>query len=135
MDVSQWLQTRLSQIASLSKHDRGGKDTKAIDSNEEFRCLAKLLANCTEDKDRQFVNQKMQEYLNGAQKEHFEHDDGTSFDEVYDSTGNRMYVGYDLKGNIANIDTTRINEKGFEVGVERISFNKDGSIFTQYKGV
>ena len=46
-----------------------------------------------------------------------------------------MYIHYDLKGNIDNIDTTRINEKGFEVGVERISFNKDGSIFTQYKGV
>lgn len=135
MNVSEWVRTRISQIESLSKSDGGGENTAEIDSNEEFSCLAKLLANCTEEKDKKFVNQKMQNYLKSAKKSHFEKKDGTSYDEVYDSTGNRMYVGYDLKGNLVDINTTRTNKKGIEVPVERISFNKNGSIFIQDKDV
>ena len=133
MNISDWISTRISQISSLSKHDGGGENTNDIDSNEEFACLARLLANCETPEDRKFVNDKMIEYLNGAKKEHFENSDGTSYDTVFDNTGNRMYVGYDVKGNLARIDTTKIGESGSEVPVQQISINKDGSIFMQNK--
>lgn len=36
MNISEWIQTRISQIASLSEYDGGGENTEKIDSNEEF---------------------------------------------------------------------------------------------------
>ena len=133
MNVSEWIKTRISQIASLSEYDGGGEDTKKIDSNEEFSCLARLLANCETLDDKKFVKDKMKEYLDGAEKNHFEGEDGTSYDEIYDNTGNRMYVGYDQKGNIDHIDTTAKDKSGKEHSALRISFNKDESIFIQDK--
>ena len=114
MTTTTWLGSKIAQIASLTEHDGGGKDTTKIDSNAEFACLSKLLANCTEANDKKFVSTKMQDYLNGSAKVHFENEDGTSYDEVTDSTGNRMYVSYDVKGNIAQINTTYKDENGVE---------------------
>ncbi len=114
MSNSEWLSTRMTQIAALTEIDGGGKDKTKIDSNEEFAALSRLLANCTEENDKKLVSEKMYDYLNSSKKEHFEWDDGTSYDEIIDSTGNRMYIGYDTKGNISNIDTTYTDEKGVE---------------------
>ena len=119
MGVSQWVQTRITQIASLTEYDGGGKDKNNVDSNAEFACLVKLLAGCEKDSDKQYVYNEMQNYLSGVDKHHFEHENMTSFDEVYDSTGNRMYIGYDTKGNMTKITTTYINEKGIEVSNEK----------------
>ena len=116
---SDWIKTRISQIASLANFNEGGEDTSKIDSNKELGCLANLLANCTTDDDKSFVYAKIQEYLSGSQKCHFEHSDGTSYDEVYDGSGNRMYVGYDKYGNLDNITTTKI-ENGAEVSDQKI---------------
>ncbi len=113
--ISDWVQKRIEQISSLSEYAAGGKDKKNIDSNEEFACLGRLLANCNTDEDKKFISDKMQTYLLNSKREHFEKDDGTSFDEVFDETGNRMYVGYDKQGNIANIETTEKNDQGVEV--------------------
>lgn len=115
MSKTNWIQTRIAQIASLSGHDGGGPNTTKIDSNAEFACLAKLLANCETPEEKDFVTEKMHEYLNGSEKEHFEHDDGTSYDAITDSTGNRMYVGYDKNGNAIKAGTTYIDENGVEV--------------------
>lgn len=120
MENSQWLQTRITQIASLTECDGGGKDRTKIDSNAEFACLAKLLANCEKDSEKQHIYNEMQNYLSGVDKHHFEKADMTSYDEVYDNTGNRMYIGYDTKGNLTGINTTYINEEGFEVTKENI---------------
>ena len=114
MSNSEWLSTRMTQIASLTEVDGGGKDKTKIDSNAEFACLSKLLANCTEENDKKFVSEKMYDYLNSSKKEHFERDDGTSYDQIIDSTGNRMYIGYDTKGDIRNIDTTYKDKNGVE---------------------
>ena len=114
------LSTRIAQIASLSSYAGGGKDTTKIDSNAEFACLSRLLANCDENEDKQYVYNEMQKYLSGANKNHFEWEDGTSFDEVYDNTGNRMYIGYDEQGKMKRITTTYIDENGVEVS------NKNG---------
>lgn len=113
--TSQWLETRIAQIASLTEVDGGGKNKTKIDSNEEFASLSRLLANCEKVEDKHVVAHKMHEYLNGSAKVHFENDDGTSYDEVTDSTGNRMYINYDVRGNIAHINTTYLDENGMEV--------------------
>ena len=114
MGNSEWLSTRMTQIASLTEFDGGGKDKTKIDSNAEFACLSRLLANCTEKNDKKLVSEKMYDYLNSSKKEHFEKDDGTSYDEIIDSTGNRMYIGYDTKGDISNIGTTYKDKNGVE---------------------
>lgn len=114
MSNSEWLSTRMTQIAALSEFDGGGKDKTKIDSNAEFACLSRLLANCTEENDKKLVSEKMYDYLNSSKKEHFEWDDGTSYDEIIDSTGNRMYIGYDTKGDISNIGTTYKDKNGVE---------------------
>lgn len=114
MGNSEWLSTRMTQIASLTEFDGGGKDKTKIDSNAEFACLSRLLANCTEENDKKLVSEKMYDYLNSSKKEHFEWDDGTSYDEIIDSTGNRMYIGYDTKGDISNIGTTYKDKNGVE---------------------
>ncbi len=114
MSTSEWLSTRIEQIASLTEGNGGGKDATKIDSNEEFACLSRLLANCTKDNDKKLVSEKMYDYLNGSAKRHHEWKDGTSYDEITDSTGNRMYVGYDVKGDIKNIQTTNIDKNGVE---------------------
>ena len=114
MSNSEWLSTRMTQIASLSEFDGGGKDKTKIDSNAEFACLSRLLANCTEENDKKLVSEKMFDYLNSSKKEHFERGDGTSYDEIIDSTGNRMYVSYDTKGDIRNIGTTYKDKNGVE---------------------
>ena len=109
------LSTRIAQIASLTSHDGGGKDTTKVDSNAEFACLARLLANCDENGDKQYVYNEMQKYLSGANKNHFEWEDGTSYDEVYDNTGNRMYIDYDVQGRMTSVHPTYINKEGYEV--------------------
>ena len=114
MSTSEWISTRMTQIASLTEFDGGGKDKTKIDSNAEFACLSRLLANCTQENDKKLVSEKMYDYLNSSKKEHFEWDDGTSYDQIIDGTGNRMYIGYDTKGDIRNIDTTYTDENGVE---------------------
>ena len=109
------LSTRIAQIASLTPYDGGGQDTTKIDSNAEFACLARLLANCEKNEDKTFVYNEMQKYLSGANKNHFEWEDGTSYDEVQDNTGNRMYIGYDNDGKMVHVHPTYINNEGYEV--------------------
>lgn len=123
MSISNWVQTRIKQIASLSEYDSGGKDKTKIDSNEEYACLAKLLANCTTLEDRKFIKEKMDEYMGSTSTEHFEHPDGTSYDEVYDSSNNRMYVAYDEKGNFSGIETT-YKKDNCEYSKEKIDLNE-----------
>ena len=109
------LSTRIAQIASLTSYDGGGIDTTKVDSNAEFACLARLLANCDKNRDKQYVYEEMQEYLSGANKNHFEWEDGTSYDEVKDNTGNRMYIDYDVQGKMTSVHPTYINKEGYEV--------------------
>ena len=67
------IKTRVSQIASLSQHDGGGNNKATIDSNEECRLLANLLANCSTAADKEFVKDKIQEYVNSSpRKKHSE---------------------------------------------------------------
>ncbi len=114
MSTSEWISTRMTQIASLTEFSGGGKDKTKIDSNAEFAALSRLLANCTEKNDKKLVSEKMYDYLNSSNKEHFEWEDGTSYDEITDSTGNRMYISYDTKGDIRNIGTTYKDKNGVE---------------------
>ncbi len=115
MSTSEWLSTKFAQIASLTAYEGGGKDTTKIDSNAEFACLARVLANCETNENKQFVYNEMQEYLSGANKNHFEWEDGTSYDEVKDNTGNRMYIDYDVQGKMTSVHPTYINKEGYEV--------------------
>ena len=115
MSTSEWLSTKIAQIASLTSYDGGGKDITKIDSNTEFACLARLLANCETNENKQFVYNEMQEYLSAANKNHFEWEDGTSYDEIHDGTGNRMYIDYNSQGEMTSVHPTYINKEGYEV--------------------
>lgn len=123
MNTAEWLPTKIAQIASKTIHEGGGEDKTKIDSNSEFACLARLLANCEKDEEKNYVYSEMQKYLSNANREHFEKEDLTSFDEVYDSTGNRMYIGYDEKGNMKSITTTYIDEQGVENSNKKINID------------